>query len=118
MSHAASVLARIRAAGISIHAEGGRLIVEARLGVISSEVRAELAQRKSELIQALVEEQRRPERGVDDVTEAVAEVARLLVIAYQRYTKVQRVPLGQVDSVNKELALSPGVSVHGHGQPL
>jgi hypothetical protein len=118
MNLATSVLARTRAAGISIHAKSGRLIIEAPQGLVTSEVRAELAQQKTELMRALAEEQRKQERGDDAVTQAFAEIAGLLATAYRRYAKVQRVPLGSTDSVNKELALSPVVSVHGHGQPL
>jgi hypothetical protein len=50
------------------------------------------------------------------VAEALDEIASLLSIAYQRYSKIPR--LRAEAPVNKELALSPVVSVHGHGQPL
>ena len=46
------------------------------------------------------------------------EIAGLLAGAFQRYRKIQRVPVdrGPADSVNRELAMSGGQSVHGGGQ--
>jgi hypothetical protein len=45
------------------------------------------------------------------------EIAGLLADAYQRYRKIQRVPVDQLpDSVNRELAMLGGPSVHGGGQ--
>ena len=53
------------------------------------------------------------DNGGDGVTtEAVEDLARLLAIAYQRYSNIKRVG---VDSVNKELALPRQGSVHGLG---
>jgi hypothetical protein len=49
----AIMLAELRAAGVSISCEGGRLIVEAPRGAVTSEKRAELASCKPELLLAL-----------------------------------------------------------------
>ena len=49
--------------------------------------------------------------------EALQEVADLLAVAYQRYRKIQRLPVNPPeDAVNGELAISGGQSVHGGGQ--
>ena len=46
--------------------------------------------------------------------EAIQEVASLLAVAYLRYQKIQRVPVDPpTDSVNRELAIVSGQSVHG-----
>ena len=116
MSRVASMLGKLRTAGVSIRSEGGRLIVEARAGVVTPEMRAELARCKAELVAAL-----EPDIGylpsVDPITaEAFREVAGLLAVAYQGYTRMPRVPVAQAnDSAVQRLALSEGVSVHGHG---
>ena len=49
--------------------------------------------------------------------EALQEVADLLAVAYQRYRKIQRLPVNPPeDAVNRELAIPGGQSVHGGGQ--
>jgi len=113
MKRASLLLAELRSAGVSVRAEHGQLIVDAPLGVATAEIRAELTQRKQQLIRALEVEN-------DDKFAATAfkQIAALLVAAYERYTNVRRVSVFDPDPVNKELALSRDESVHGHGQPL
>ena len=56
-------------------------------------------------------------RDAPTVADALQEVAGLLAAAYQRYQKIQRMPVNQpADSVNRELANPGGQSVHGGGQ--
>ena len=53
MNSAASFLSSLRAAGISIRTQGGRLTVEAPAGVVTQRIREQLVHRKAELIEAL-----------------------------------------------------------------
>jgi hypothetical protein len=115
MSRITSLLGELRAAGVSIRSEGGRLIVEAPAGLVTAEIRAQLVKCKAELVSALEPDLSPPS---EDTIEAGAfrEVAGLLAIAYQRYARIQRVPADQPkDSTLQQLALSVGESVHGHG---
>jgi hypothetical protein len=111
MKAAASLIAKLRASKVSIRSEGGRLIVEAPSGVITAEVRAELAKRKSELLAAL--EAEIPEQD-SALTHAQNEVAGLLAVAYKRYIAIPNVGAGRnTNSGDAALAKSPGQSVHG-----
>jgi hypothetical protein len=51
--NAASLLAQLRGAGISITSNAGRLILDAPAGAVTAELRAELVKRKAELIATL-----------------------------------------------------------------
>jgi hypothetical protein len=53
MSCAISLLAKLRAAGVSISSQHGRLIVEAATGIVTQQLLEELAKYKGELISAL-----------------------------------------------------------------
>ena len=56
-------------------------------------------------------------RETPTVADALLEVAGLLAVAYQRYRKIQLVPVDlAADSVNRELAIQAGQSVHGVDQ--
>ena len=110
---AASLLSRLRTAGISLSHEGGRLIVEAPSGVITAEVRTELAKQKLELIAAL-DAQRARLDGDLALTTARQQIAHLLAIAYMRYAAVQRAGRDhQEGSSGVSLANSDEASVHG-----
>lgn len=112
MTTATSLVASLRASGISIWAENRRLLVEAPQGTITPEIRSQLTKCKGELISTLEFEEKH--RGKDPVTvEASREVASLLVAAYRRWQKIPRIPEVLDDPPKGELALSPGQSVHG-----
>jgi hypothetical protein len=116
MSGAASLLSMLRDAGISIRSADGRLIVEAPAGLVSAEMRTEIASHKAELV-ATLESHIGLLPPADSVTEeAVREVSGLLAVAYQRYARIPRVRAEEPENPTlPQLALSGGVSVHGHG---
>src|ERR1019366_108056 len=116
MTAATSLVASLRAAGILIRSEGGRLVVEAPRGTITPEIRSQLAGRKTELISIISLEE---EHRANDATtvEALREVAALLATAYKRRQRILRVPEAAADAVNAGLALSGGRSVHECVQP-
>lgn len=112
MTTAMSLVASLRASGISIRAENRRLLVEAPLGTITPEIRSQLARCKAELISTLEFEEKHS--GKDPVTvEALRKVASLLAAAYRRWQMTPRIPEVLRDPPKGELALSPGQSVHG-----
>lgn len=109
---AAILLKSLRATGISISSERGRLIVEAPAGVLSAQLRAELVRRKPEVIAALEVEQQSPENGTQ--LEVQNEIASLLATAYRRHAAIQRVGTDRGEgSVDCGLANSDVSSVHG-----
>lgn len=110
---AASLLAQLRAAGVSINSGQGRLIVEAPTGVITPELHAELVQCKAELICEL---EKPPVIADEDsaVIEARREIVGLLAVAYRRCSAVQRVGTDRSSRpTNQGLANSSETSVHG-----
>ncbi len=113
MTTAASLLASLRAVGILIWSEKGRLVVEGPCGTITPAIRSQLAKRRTELITIITLEE---EHRANDTTtvEALREVAGLLAIAYQRRQRIRRIPEAEADA---ELALSAGQSVHECVQP-
>jgi|ERR1019366_1791295 len=113
MTAAASLVASLRAAGILIRSEGGRLLVEAPCGSITPEIRTQLAKRKTELVSIIRLEEEHRANNVTTV-EALREVAGLLATAYQRRQRIRRIPEAAADA---ELALSGGQSVHECVQP-
>ena len=112
MSAASSLITKIRAHGISLHREGGRLIVEAPAGVITPDLRVELGRLKQELLSQLDLESRK-ESVEDAAANAICENAGLLAIAYVRYKAVQRATIDQPGVPTSKLALSSEPSVHG-----
>jgi hypothetical protein len=119
MSGAASLLSNLREAGISIRSADGRLIVEAPAGVVTAQMRAELARHKTELVAALESSMGHLTRADPITSEALREVAGLLAVAYQRYAGIPRVPAEEPENPTlPQLALSARESVHGHGQQL
>jgi hypothetical protein len=116
MSGITSLLGELRAAGVSICFEGGRLIVEGPTGAVTPEMRAELVRRKAELASVLESDPGYPSSEGPIAARAFREVAGLLAVAYQRYAKIQRIPVDQPkEAALQPLALSEGKSVHGHG---
>jgi tubulysin polyketide synthase-like protein len=115
MSGAASLLRKLREAGILIRSDGGRLIVEAPVGVVTAEMRGDLARHKKALV-AVLESSVGNLLRVEPVSEALREVGGLLAVAYRRYASIPRVPKEPRNPTLKQLALSKGVSVHGHGR--
>jgi hypothetical protein len=105
-------LGALRAAGISISAASGRLLIEAAEGVVTAKLQAELVSRKADLIAALETPQQRT--LASDVLDAQSEVASLLAIAYRRRAKVSRVGTDRKTSgADCSLANSDARSVHG-----
>jgi len=110
MTSVTSLLAQLRASGVVIRSEKGRLIVEGPAGAVTADLRAQLALNKAELITALTAD---PVQGTC-TAEAVDVVAALLALAYKRYARVQRVGSEQShDPTDVALAISHGQSVHG-----
>ncbi|HXP87807.1 MAG TPA: hypothetical protein VN841_23950 [Bryobacteraceae bacterium] len=113
MTGASSLISRLRAAGISISSQDGKLLVEAPKGAVTAAIRAELGENKVELIAALAVT---PALSDEDsrVGAARREIARLLAAAYRRSQKVHPNGLSVTRiSGNSELANSRTVSVHG-----
>src|SRR5262249_16886123 len=109
---AAALLGSLRAMGVAIRSEDGRLIVEAPAGLITAEVGRGLGGKKPELVRALHLEHK---HLVDStLREGQNEIAKLLANAYRRYSAIQRVSEDQPgNSGNDELAKSDISSVHG-----
>jgi hypothetical protein len=107
------LLVKLRRVGVVVSAKAGRLILDAPAGVITAELRRELADRKTEIITALLAESVRPDQD-SALTEARHVVADLLATAYQRYSAPRRAGSDQrKDSGDGELANSSVSSVHG-----
>jgi hypothetical protein len=105
-------LEALHARGISIDANGGRLMIEAPEGAVTAELRGELLRRKTEIIAALDAVQQRPEAS--NLIEVQNEVAGLLAIAYRRHSAVQRVGADrEAAGADCGLASAGGSSVHG-----
>jgi hypothetical protein len=111
--NAASLLAQLRNACISITSEGNRLIVEGAPGVVTPKLREQLVTHKAALITAL--ESEHFDCDADPETAAAThEIAVLLATAYRRHAAVLRVGTDQAKYSGKEqLANSPARSVHG-----
>lgn len=108
---AASLLAQLRSEGVSVRLESDRLIVDAPAGSVTDELRAQLRERKAELIAALEGEHVRLDES--SLIEVRRKIADLLAIAFQRYTAVERAGEHGKTSGNDELANSSRPSVHG-----
>ena len=109
---AAALLASLRAKGISISSEGGRLILEAPAGVITANLRGELVKRKAELISALAPDHGHP--ADLNLAESQTEIAKLLATAYRRYREILRVGQDRPESsADYDLAKPATSSVHG-----
>lgn len=104
------LLAKLRSAGAAISVEGSRVIIDAPVGALTDNLRAELIKHKTELISKL--QHGREIREDLALVEARHEIAGLLAQAYHRY-----VPIGRATDSgnpgNDRLANSGGKSVHG-----
>jgi hypothetical protein len=102
MSRASFLIKRLRGAGASIQSTGSGLVVDAPKGVLTLDLRAELASMKREI---LLELQGEAENAANpsELAEASQLVASLLASAYKQLN-------AQRDS---RLALSKPESVHG-----
>lgn len=110
---AATLLARLSSAGISIKLQNGRLILEAPRGVITAELHAQMVEHKAELISTLAGQS--AHYGEDDLAKiAKHTIAELLSVAYRRHLSAEktRPDLAQ-DSANNPLAIDSAQSVHG-----
>src|SRR5258708_6156951 len=98
---AASLLAKLRAVGVAISSEGGKLILEAPPGVVTAELRAELGERKTDLIAVL--EAANNHRDEDQpLIDSRHVIAGLLAAAYRRYAAVQRVGADRASNSGKD----------------
>jgi hypothetical protein len=112
MNRVASLIANLRRAGVTLHREGSRLIVEAPRGVVTPEIRGQLTQSKRALLKVLADESQ--DGSPDGVVDAIREVSSLLAIAYRRHSAAQQVvPDPRTNSGGGGLANSDRPSVHG-----
>jgi hypothetical protein len=109
-----SLIRRLRKAGVTIRAEGSRLIVEAPAGIITSELHALLIQQKPELLTTLANEADDGVNGDGEVArdQAVRDIMGLLATAYRRYLTL-RTLRGEKRIGDARLANSGSPSVHG-----
>jgi hypothetical protein len=108
----ASLLRRLRRGGASVHSEGDRLVVEAPPGLVTAELRAELVECKADLL-VMLNANNCGNEG-PSVSGTRRAIAALLATAYRRCATIQSVGRDQTsESVNTELAISDGQSVHG-----
>ena len=115
MTAANNFLADLRKAGIIVRANGDRLVVEAPAGLVTTQLRDELARRKTTLLFAL-RDSTEPGLGPED-SENLHEVASLLAVAYQRFLRIPKVPVDQAFCATPAgVALSAGPSVHEGGR--
>lgn len=116
MTAANDFLADLRKAGIIVRANGDRLVVEAPAGLVTTQLRDELARRKETLLFALRDSIEL--RLVPEDMEILREVANLLAVAYQRFLRIPRVPAEEAScKATVGVALSGESSVYGGGQP-
>lgn len=114
MSGATSLVASLRGMGATLRREGTRVVVEAPSGVITLEIRGQLAESKRELLEVLAKDSPAYAGFDHQAADAVHEISSLLAIAYRRYSAVQRVGSDRRnDSGNGDLANSSESSVHG-----
>jgi hypothetical protein len=105
-------LAKLRRAGVVLRASGDRLVVEAPVGLVTPQLRGELARRKEELVFALQDSI--DVRIVPSDRELIHDVARLLATGYRRYLNRQTASVGGLESANG-VAFSGAGSVHEGG---
>lgn len=109
---AASLLERLRREGASVHSKGDRLVVEARPGLLTAELRGELLECKADLL-AMLASNDCGEEG-SSLSSTRRAIALLRATAYRRYATIQRVGQDQTSgSVNNDLASVGTQSVHG-----
>ncbi len=110
---ASLLIARLRSLSVSLHSEGTRLIVDAPRGVITSDLREQIARLKPELLSEL-EAKARALNPDSTTTKAIREIAALLATAYRRSTNIPQVRKTlRPGSGDPELANSDAESVHG-----
>ena len=110
---ATSLIAKLRAAGVSMTVCEGRLVIEAPRGTIAPEMRTVLAARKSELITALGSEQ---QLSAATTEAALKEIAELFATAFRRSSRILRLPANQPSEVRHQgLAICASPSVHERG---
>src|ERR1051326_4101011 len=116
MNSATSLVVNLRRVGVSLRAEGTRLIIEAPLGTVTPEIRRQLVHLKQELLAALAKESGAPISRDQAAIDAVREIAGLLAVGYRRFSAIRRVPLDRHDAQPQSgLALRDGSSLHGVG---
>lgn len=110
---ASLLIARLRTNGVSLRSDRTRLIVVAPRGVITPELREQMACLKLEILSEL--EAEAFAHTADSATmAAIYEIAVLLTTAYARYTEARPARRsGTSDSGDRELANSVRESVHG-----
>jgi len=113
MTATALFIAQLRALGVSVRSNGPRLIVAAPRGVITSELREQMARLKPHILYEL--EAEAPALYADTPAwEAIREIAALLATAYRRRQELQREQVGLPrKSVDDALANLARSSVHG-----
>jgi TubC N-terminal docking domain len=110
----ARLLAELRDAGAILRVHGERLAVEAPTGVITAEIREKLARQKAGLVSLL---RISAEPQIDQAIEAFRDLAKLLAVAYRRYSNAQSVLVDRTpESPSGGVALSDESSVHGGGR--
>jgi hypothetical protein len=107
---AAELIGRLAALGASIRVTGSDLALRAPAGVITPELRAELARNKPQLLAALGERS-------DTDRQAICAVAAILARAYQRCGSIPRLtPSRDAERMGEQLAFVRQQSVHGGAQ--
>jgi TubC N-terminal docking domain len=107
-----SLLVRLRATGVSISGEGERLVIDAPKGVITAELRAEVASMKFEILRLLEAEAAAAEKDFQ-LAKAIDAAAGLLAGAYKRHPGPRPWADQTPTSSDSTLALSGDTSVHG-----
>ena len=108
----AFLVTQLRAAGGSITCDGRRLVIKAPTGVVTADLRTELAKYKTELI-ALLQSGTGNTGETADTTQARNRIASLLATAYRRSVTPPRAVKHQATSGNDRLAILVTPSVHG-----
>jgi hypothetical protein len=111
----AEFLSSLNEMGIAVANEDGKLVIDAPAGVVTVQLREELARRRNELIAALG---MRSEHTEDDVlTHAQRNIAGMLAGAYRRLLVGEQTDINrEVTSVTNRLACPCASSVHGGDQ--
>ena len=115
MSTVSHLLTKLGDLGVTLRADGTRLLVQAPGGVITPELRTEMARRKVKILAAIQGTSRAANEDAP-ATLALHELSGLLAKAYQRHFAVQQVTGNQPrQEPDLGLALSSAASVHESG---